>query len=146
MVVPLIVDSGSTHSMLHSGLFLAGVDGLKKQTAQGQGRNMLADQPHLMVVGGGGSIPCAEEPVQVSGMLLGPLELPPAAWNLLNLSAVRNRYREYAYPPPCGLLGMDMLRQLHATLDCNLQHPSLVFSEKPPHLPTLSTKTEKLWQ
>jgi len=135
MMVPLIVDTGSTHSLLHAGLFIH-----KEGANASIGGGAKADQSTLMVVGGGSTTSCPDEPVQVSGMLLGPVELPPGFWNLLDLKAIRNRYRENRYPPPCGLIGLDMLRQLHAIVDCSLDNPSLGFPQIRPNQPKPSIK------
>ena len=116
--VPLILDTGSTHSLLHTGLFLLD-DTSARSARKGRGRGIGGLAEAVLVVGGGGSVSCSQEPMLVAGMRIGVAELPPLSWGLIDLGPIRNQYRENGYPPPCGLIGLDMLRRMNAVIHCH---------------------------
>ncbi|MBI1193524.1 MAG: hypothetical protein GC205_10160 [Bacteroidetes bacterium] len=125
MPVPLIIDTGATHSLLHAGLFLDSEG--QQSTGQSPSPQINASDSFqaVQVLGGGGRVPCPQEPMLVAGMRIGVVQLPALYWGLIDLGVIRNQYRENRYPPPCGLIGLDVLRRMNAVIQSSPKQSSL---------------------
>lgn len=114
--VSLILDTGATHSLIHrSGKLPTRLPFLSESFTGEQAPNHGESTIDFLTLQGASDQTATE--CLLNGFWLGNYLLPEAPWLLVDLGILRESLSAVSVPPPDGILGMDWLIRLEATLD-----------------------------